>query len=151
MNAFAFRVVSWPVEALHTKVARPLHGRPHQAQQHRQAASECRVGSHVQKRAPHPLPSCLAHWLGQSARAADPHQRAYACMCDPLGSSGQRADTDTLCQHSFQQKGTTSSRHSGFRKHSSCPCQCWQVESETRYYHYVPGKVHFIKHHEEIH
>ena len=51
-----------------------------------------------------PLPSQIAHHLGQSpAKAAVPHQSACTCVCDPPSGCGQQANAEEPYQHNFQQ------------------------------------------------
>ena len=91
-----------------------------------------------------PIPSHLAHQVGQLAKAVDVHQNTCACVNDLPRSGEQQRDTDRPSPHSFQQTGTTFSGCGVLRKHSSCPHQWSQVESVTRYYEYALAKVRLI-------
>ena len=87
---------------LHTKVGKQPQGCPHQAEQPRQAASECRARSTGGKEgAPWP-PYHLVHQLSQLARAEDPNQRACTYLCKAVAAKCRKP-----FWHSFQWMGTT--------------------------------------------
>ena len=74
-NTFILGVASKPIGMLQTEVA----GHLHQAEQPRQAASECRVGACMGNKEPFPP---YPQYINLVAMAGDPCQRACAWMCE---------------------------------------------------------------------
>ena len=113
MNAFTFRVPPslWECSTL-SGTAQPQCWCPHQVQKPRQTACEHRAGTYVRKKVPTPTPPNVS--LGWSWPRQQLHMRASMHVCVTWQVAVARGKTH------MNPTGTTSSRCSRFRKHSSC-------------------------------
>ena len=122
-NAFTLRVVFQPMGMLHIEATQSLGGHSHQAEQPRQATSECRVGVWVGKKIPSsPHSAWCTSSAGQPGQGI--HTRAPAPACVKLPCPVDKHRQALLAQ--LPRDGHNCQWMCRLRKHNSCPPQWWQ-------------------------